>query len=415
MIVKHPYVKGENMLITGGQALLILILATGLIALAGSAGGYDLMSLRLLSLEIFCLAGIFLINGKLDWGATRIFYLLYLLWLLTGLLYTAVPGYGVRVLLKYSYPFLIMLFASKVMDDEDLVIKIALLVRKIGLIVVFLTLVIPFVLVLFPGVLWYRTALAMNFIFMMVLSLAIYDLRRNKWDLIIAFVFFIPCLLWLFRTSILGTLVALTVFSLIRFKLGTLSYLLVLITIILTLFLHSPTFNEKMFKNNISTEQVIRNRGKGITRDDIDSNGRFAMWEWSLNHYYKNNKLKGSGTGTLQSVFYQRNKEKGTPAIVHNDYIQILCDSGLIGLVLYLSVFFSFFVHTFVVYNNKSNSNAIRLCAITAGASVIGLAVTSYTDNTINYSMATFSYPFGFYGMMLGLLRIQKQNYFEET
>jgi hypothetical protein len=39
------------------------------------------------------------------------------------------------------------------------------------------------------------------------------------------------------------------------------------------------------------------------------------------------------------------------------------------------------------------------------------MAVTSFTDNTVNYSMATLSYPFGFYGIMLGLLKEQKNKY----
>ena len=45
----------------------------------------------------------------------------------------------------------------------------------------------------------------------------------------------------------------------------------------------------------------------------------------------------------------------------------------------------------------------LRLCAIVAGASMAGVFVTLYSDNAVNYSMATLSMPYGFYGMMLGL------------
>jgi hypothetical protein len=37
-----------------------------------------------------------------------------------------------------------------------------------------------------------------------------------------------------------------------------------------------------------------------------------------------------------------------------------------------------------------------------------GVFVTLYSDNVVNYSMATLSMPLGFYGMMLGLLQAEK-------
>lgn len=413
MVIHHPYIKGEMMTITGGQGFILFIFATGLFALSGSVGSFDLMALRLLSIEIFILIGLYLLNGKTVWNFTGLVYLLYLLWIIYGITYSNVPIFGLRVLLKYSYPFMIMLFASKVMDDDDLFIKIAFLVRKIGLIVIFISFIVPFILLLFPGVLWYGTALAIHFICLMVLSMAIFDVRRNKWDMIIAVVFFIPCFLWVFRTSILGSIVALTIFSIIRYRVRSLPYLLIIAAIFISLVLFSPTVKKKMFYKNIDTEKVLNSEGIGISKDDIDSNGRFAMWDWSLKKYYQDNQLTGSGSGTLQNVFYQK-RAAGGAGIVHNDYVQILCDSGLIGLILYLGIFLSLLVHSFIVYNHKSNSDAIRICAIAAGASAIGMAATSYTDNTVNYTMATLSYPFGLYGMMLGLLKAQTDRQSEE-
>jgi O-antigen ligase len=341
-------------------------------------------------------------------------YLLYLIWILYGITYSEYPLFGFRVLLKYSYPFLILLFASKVVDDDDLFVKIALMVRKIGLASIFLSLIVPFVLLLFPGVLWYGTALAIHYIGLMVLSLAIFDIRRNKWDLIIAILFFIPCLLWVLRTSILGSIVALTVFSLIKYKIRALPVLVFAAGLLFMIVMFTPSVKQKMFNKDIDSKKLTNSQGDMISKDDINSNGRFAMWEWSLENYYAKNQLEGSGSGTLQYVFYQRAAKGIGAGIVHNDYVQILCDSGLIGLVLYLSIFLSLVIHAFFVYNNPSNSNVIRMCAIAAGVSAIGMAATSYTDNTVNYTVATLSYPFGLYGMMLGLLKGQKNKQIEE-
>jgi O-antigen ligase len=210
-------------------------------------------------------------------------------------------------------------------------------------------------------------------------------------------------------------MVALTVFSLIKYKMRALPVLVFVAGLLFAIVMFTPTVKKKMFNKDIDSKGLTNSKGDKISKDDINSNGRFAMWEWSLQNYYDQNKLQGSGSGTLQYVFYQRAAKGISAGIVHNDYVQILCDTGLIGLVLYLSIFLSLVVHTFFVYNNPSNSNVIRMCAIAAGASAIGMAATSYTDNTVNYTMATLSYPFGFYGMMLGLLKGQKNRQMEEA
>ena len=55
--------------------------------------------------------------------------------------------------------------------------------------------------------------------------------------------------------------------------------------------------------------------------------------------------------------------------VPHNDYIQISCDNGLIGIVLYLLVIGSIITHCFIEYNKK-NSIAIKMCAIVSQESL---------------------------------------------
>ena len=43
------------------------------------------------------------------------------------------------------------------------------------------------------------------------------------------------------------------------------------------------------------------------------------------------------------------------------------------------------------------------MAAMVAGASLMGVFVTMYSDNTLSYSMCTLSFPWGFYGMALGI------------
>jgi O-antigen ligase len=241
----------------------------------------------------------------------------------------------------------------------------------------------------------------------MILSVAIYDVRRYKRDLIMAVIFFIPCLLWVFRTSILGSVVALMVFSFIKYKLKALPVAFILLALFFSIVFLNPAVKNKMFRKDMDIEKVISSNGTSFDKDAIDSNGRFAMWAMSLKQFYDGKELTGSGSGTLQAAFYKMREKQGKAGIVHNDYVQILCDTGLIGLFLYLSIFVAMGIHATKEYGKRTNSDAIKVCAITAAAAGIGMAATAFTDNTVNYSMATLSYPFGMYGMMLGLIRAQ--------
>jgi hypothetical protein len=418
--VKEPFNKNKKSYITGGQAYMMLLFATGLISMSGGPIGVDLQALRLLVLEITLLIGLFGLKGRTRFSLAVLIYYLYMAWLVIGITYSPFPDYGFRVFLKYLYPLLVLLFASKVVTNEMVFFKASLLTRKVGLFVIFLMFITPFVFNLFKGLIWYSTAQAIHYIGLMIFSLGLYSFNRKKWDLIKSIVFIVPCILWVYRTSIMGATVALFLFFIFRYKFKSIPYLVFVIFLFIAAVLYIPAVKSKMFNKDVSSTAIIENKGAQLSKDDIDSNGRFALWDWSLQNYYNGKEIAGSGSGNLQAVFYKRHKEEeGMVGIVHNDYVQILCDSGLIGIVLYLVIYLCIVVHCFFVYINKKYSEGIRLCAIVAGPVAIAMAVTSYTDNTVNYSVATLCYPFGFYGMMLGMIKanrskaIAKQNKFK--
>lgn len=114
--------------------------------------------------------------------------------------------------------------------------------------------------------------------------------------------------------------------------------------------------------------------------------------------------ITGSGTGSVQQYMYN-NFIFGGLKVPHSDFVQMRCDNGLIGLILYATITLLVFYDCFRTHHT-TNHTGVKICSIVAGASMMGVFVTLYSDNVVNYSMATLSMPFGFYGMMLGL----KQN-----
>lgn len=403
-VMINPLNREQKMVMDGPEMFWVLTFSTGLLAFS-APGALDLMAIRLMVLEVFCLVGLFICKRSPQWSPAIIFYLIYIIWLVIGLSYTPAPGYGFRVILKYLYPLLVMLFASAAVRDKEVFLKAGIGARTVAIISIAVAF-IPYVGRLFPGVFWYGTARAINYISMCVFSLALfYYTQEKKKNLLLCILFMLPCILWVFRTSIMGTTLALMTFFFFKYKLKSLPVIVGIMLVAVIAVFTIPSLKEKMFKDskNVSIEQFQQGE---LSKDDIESNARFAMWEHLENRFYEEKELIGSGIGSVQNYMYT-NFVFGGLKVPHNDYVQILCDSGIIGVVLYLLAVLAVIIHSFVVYQ-KSSDIAIKMCAIVAGSSLAGVALTMYADNVVNYSMATLSYPFGFYGMMLGLIKGEK-------
>ena len=406
-IVTHPLDKKKKILLDGPELFWVLTFSTGLLAFS-APGMLDLMAIRLMILEIFLLVGLFIVKRKPQWNIVVILYMIYMIWLIIGLSYTLSASYGFRVILKYSYPLLIMLFASAAVRDKEIFFKAGLIAIIVAIVSIGFSF-IPLIGYLVPGVFWYGTARSIHYISMCIFSLALYyHGGKEKKDLLLCVLFMIPCILWVFRTSIMGTALAVMTFFFFRYKLKSIPVILGVLLLFIIAIFNIPSVKGKMFKDekNVNIEQLKHGE---ISKDDINSNARFAMWEHLQKLFYNNNKLMGSGTGSIQNYMYS-NYVFGGLKVPHNDYVQISCDNGLIGIVLYLLIIVSIITHCFIEYNKK-NSIAIKMCAIVAGSSIAGVALTMYTDNVVNYSMATLSYPFGFYGMMLGLIKGKRYDF----
>lgn len=399
--VRSPFNHDNRLRLDGPEMFWCLTFATGLLAFSGNVG-LDLMAIRLFVLEAFCIMGLVITRHKVVWSAPLALYVVYLVWITIGCFYSPSLGYGARVVLKYLYPLLLCLFASAAVRYIEVGIKASLLARMVAV----LSLVVSFLPmvegVLARGVFWYSTARAINYISIMVLSLALfYFTDEKKKNLFYAVLFLIPCFLWVFRTSIMGSLVAIMAFYFIRYRLRSLPIIFGIIVLGVVAVFTIPSLREKMFYDKNITLETFR-EGK-VSSDQVNTNARAAMWESLEERFYNEHELAGSGTGSVQNYLYNHTVFGGLK-VPHSDFVQMKCDNGLVGLCLYGLVMLLIFGHAFLTYWS-TRDNALRLMAIVAGSSVIGVFATLYSDNVVNYSIATLSMPFGFYGMMLGIKR----------
>jgi hypothetical protein len=383
---------------SGIELLWCLTFSTGLLVFAAEAG-LNISALRMFAVEMLCIAALRSTADSPEWTLPLKLYGVYLIWLFIGCFYCPSVNYGVRTILKYSYPLLICLFASAAVRDEEIFLKSSLLARTVAVISLIFSFV-PFIGILVPGVFSYGTAKAINYISIMILSLGLYfytDEKRK--NLFYAILFLIPCFVWVFRTSIMGSLVAIMAFSFIRYRLKSLPIIVgILIAGVIAVFT-IPSLRKKMFFDDKVTIEQFQ-AGK-VSEDKVNTNARDAMWKDLKRRFYREHELVGSGTGTVQHYMYTH-RVFGGLKVPHSDFVQMMCDNGMIALVLYIIISLLIFLHAFNVYWS-TDSPVLQLCAIVTGASMMGVFVTLYSDNTVNYSIATLSMPYGFYGMMLGL------------
>ncbi len=400
-LVKHPFDGKQKFPVTGMQYFFLFTLLTGILSLG------NLSATRLLFTIIFCLLTIFYDRNKPVFSIVTVLYSIFLFWLLCAILYSPVKNYGFRVFLKYLSPFLMLILASKVTSSAVFsykAIKYVFFVGICGTLYILVFSRIPVIDQLTGGVFWWFPAILDFLPVAICIALSYFSLLKKKKYIWFALLFILPSLVTTNRTGLLAASISVTIYSVVRYKIKSIPYVIIGLAIFFGTVLYVPAFRDKMFRKAMTTEEIMENK-ETLTTDDIDSNGRFAMWEWSLAHYYEGKELTGSGLGVLQEVFYSLNHPFGTIRIVHNDYVQLLCDTGLIGLILYLSVFISLFLHAIILAWRQNASFPVRFIAMIAGPAMLGVAVTLYTDNAVNYSLMTLNYPFAIYGMLLGLKR----------
>lgn len=398
-IVKSPFNDGNQLALTGPEMYWVIVFSTGLLALSVSFG-IDLMAIRLGVIMILCIIGFRVAAHSPIWSPPLIIYSVYLVWLVIGCFYAPSWNYGIRALLKYAYPLVFCLFASAVVDNFPTAFKAAVCARWVALIV----LIISFLRIeniVIPGVIWYITARTIHFIGIMIFSFTlIFFTNEKKKNLIYFIVFLVPCFVFVLRTSILGSAVALMSFAIIRWKLKSIPFILIVLILGVASVFLIPSIKQKMFfDKNITFEQL---QSDNFNMEKVNTNYRQRLWEQLPDMLYKGHEIVGSGTGASQELMYNHSNLFGGLKIAHSDFVQMKCDNGLIGLILYSIMIAGIFIHCFLIYW-KTDDPRIKLFAITAGASILGIFATSYSDNTVNYSMATLSVPFGFYGMTLAL------------
>lgn len=392
--------------------LLIFLLVTGPLNLSaefieGLGGAINLSSVWLFTLIGSCLVALIAGKGgsRIRWTAFEWLYLAFLGWCGIMGLVSDEPVFALRMILKLVYPFLVMLLAHRFAGEETVRARLfpwvagsaALAVTLTGGLTSFLA---PPIAVLGRQLLYVGYAPFADYTAMMsILALIGWYFFKRKQLLILFALAAISPVFFGIRTGILATAVGVALVVAFRHRLpvavfGVAGTYLLSAVILFAM----PSMKEYMFfqPEKIDSQELILNP-QNFSLDQINTHGRLDMWERAMNRLFWPSPLAGSGLGACQALFYSG--WNGPMRVVHNEFVRLLCDVGIIGVGLWLAMACACMFSAWRVYRQASlpmiqTQALFVLCAIPA------LMASMYFDNLIDYVLYAGQYPFAFAGIL---------------
>ncbi len=161
-----------------------------------------------------------------------------------------------------------------------------------------------------------------------------------------------------------------------------------------------PEFKSKMF---VPGSQVALAGGPvalgQLDVQQIDSSGRFVLWDKVLQRFFRPAPYLGSGLGSTQAWFSAGNET--TAKVEHSEYVRLLCDTGLIGLTLYVVSLLACAVTSYRIAREATDAVGLYV-AVAAFSAVPAYLVCMGFDNVLNYALPAAQYPMALAGFANG-------------
>lgn len=244
-----------------------------------------------------------------------------------------------------------------------------------------------------------------------ILPFVMVCLTRNKKWYWVAVAMLLSSVLEVVRTGLGGMFIVISVFTYYKYKYKSLPIIIGIAALLLAVILFVPEVNQKFFGNKagtITAEAIVQDNAMSL--DNIQTNGREFMWTVVMNKCYYGHELIGSGLGSsIQYLKYVRENIIKVPLLLHNDYVQIICDTGLIGLSL-LILFFIVLLCSISRRIWNTDVYYVRITGTMAIASSCGIAFSMGFDNVVSHSMTSLVMPFIFIGIYLKTIRLSEND-----
>ena len=409
MTVSHPFEKGIKCQCGNDMSFLLFSVMTSMVFLG---------PLSLVKYAIWI--GFLVLMSRRwtkKWDSVMTMYLIFILWNLYTMTYTPYPFQGWMMLVKFCLPILYFWMGYNAIEDK---LDLWIFLKQTTLFCViysfliggvsskFLSPVYNFLCYGTGGTFVAYASLADFFAILIGIPIMLYLLTSEKKYLYAAGLLFLSSILESVRTGIGASILGLSLLFLVYKKGRAIPIVILLILLFIGSILLVKPVREKMFGKRADTVN-ISNMGEA----KIETNGREYMWERIMNHCYKPDPTYGSGCGGALGWLKDINK-KGGILLIHSDWVQMMSESGNIGLTLYIvfGIFMLFKVLS-VTWRYKQDITLTLLGGTTAGAFAACFFAMGF-DNVITYAQQGYVLPFMLFGIFLKTIDLKKRGEFED-
>lgn len=331
-------------------------------------------------------------------------FLLFLIWCFANTIRNHDIGIGFRVLLKFSFPVCILLLGHSIsmsaLEYRQVFRKLAIAAGLVLLLHVSYKGMFGahdrsyhWTVFAIPAVFSDYSAIVASF-----LLVCWWLCHKFRYIVLFSLAALSP-IVFAVRTGILAVAAGATVYVMTVYRVRALPFVAVAYLATCLAIFAIPGIRDHMFVNpgQVDVSSAIV-RPQQIDFDNINSSGRFYIWEDALRRFWLPYPMVGSGTGVSQTVLYATAPDKAK--VVHSGYVRILCDVGLIGLSLFAAAVVSCSYHAVRIFR-ISRSRVTRALALAAVSTLGACLICMAFDNVFDYGDQTLLFPFAFLGMML--------------
>lgn len=399
IIVKNPFEDGGFMRIDYPLYFLVFSVLTAMVFLG---------PLSLVKYAVWIVFLLFLtFSGHIQIRINNIIncYFLFLGWLVfSSVFFSTVKFDALMMIVKYSLPlFYLWLGYSSINDQHDIMFfmkKVAIGMCVYALIIggfsaKFLSPLYGLLNFSSGGLFISYASLADYFSGLIVVPIALYLVTRSKKWLYATLWVILSTVLESVRTGLGGIFLACSLFFVTVFRGKAIPWIAgMLFAAVITVFA-VPSIRHKMFMDENTTMSSLT--ASDASFEKIQSNGREFLWEINLNKFYEPHKITGAGLG--ESSAWMKNR----PGLhlIHSDYVQMLCDVGLIGITLF-GVFV--IVTILSIISVSWQSDTPYMLKLTGGMALGSCAGTFFSmafDNVVAYAQQSFVIPFILIGIYM--------------
>ena len=333
---------------------------------------------------------------------------LFLFYAMMSLLWASDTVMGLRMLMKLAAPFIFFVAIQLILLTEDDLKR----ATRAVFCCCFAVLALAVVNTLTRGVLYLQESRAFQvatthsftapymspatFSFLMgsgaILALGYWVATRKLHFLALYCVLVIAVFLAFTRISMAGLVVGsgIIIFLMARSMMLKILFPVLILVLFVAAFFTVESFQTRMFKSShVSLETLLKTDPKQLDAI-VHTSGRTLLWKQTAARFLKKDILMGSGVGAVDSWLDQKVK-------LHSEYLRLLCDLGIIGILLYLAALGQITAGLVVRFFGADNPLRRQFAATGLGA-LAYYAVTLATDNSLNYVTEFGLYVFAMAG-----------------